>query len=912
MRDVIDILTWEPNVKMQYELLLILLLFLMPVLHAKKRSALLKNWGLLFCLFAFLHRALLPLFVSGVYAYLLLGFLYALFRLRPGAFLEPAIRLWRLLQPEGKAPAFRRKRLDLSWKAEAPSISSVSAGCKAQDRTASALSDPDEIKARGVYFLLAILLTALLIQLCRINIGVDYDSLRYGLRSPYVLLGGEGLSGFLKNPGLVNTVYTYSKGFELLTLPLALFGELPFLESYAYVLCFNFWVLAGILFLSGAVASRLTGSWTAGVTAAFFCALTPGITNMALTAKSDLLTLLCQLIFVYALLAFSAGSIAPQAPAASKTGSGSVLDFAEAGWEGKRRDLCRRAAGILPRTSSADWVGIGLSALFASFALKPTSMVFSSVLGLCGLLFLLFFRHRSFGGADEKTLKKSPGKGGRGQEKPSAGRQKKLPFLLLPSPASLRLLLVSMVFVGVCWLRTFLITGMPVTSVFSGLFSALGFSLRYPFSLQAVPDSAAALSFTDSLRQLLTRLFGVLLFPAGEEMAHVRMAWGGLLFLLMFLLLLCCGRKTLFGLREAAEQNRIKREAALSDTDCTEATVSMFSCLLVLFYGITAVSLLSLYHLYQIDGNYYMLLYGLSASGGAAVLFWRGLLRGPKEGSVFASEPKAVSGNASGAERGVWASRLLEGFRRALFKDHAGLILLTALMLEVTAFTGWAGAVGFTEIPIRISGQGVKVGSFLPVSHREAANERFQKEGSYHLVRALSENPKGKAAHVIAFSDEPECYDIPCVTESYTDIVGSGGNVYLVKKLNIFKKYLSWSGTDYIYADKTWLSREGNERAKELLEDLIEDGTLCGITYEADAAEAETEEGTAEGSKEAIAGAAGGAASEGTDSEDAFLTGRRYFYGRIDPERAAQPWEVPLSSEKAAAAEEDMQKYEAE
>lgn len=58
------------------------------------------------------------------------------------------------------------------------------------------------------YVLLA--LPFLLIQLNRMNIAVDYDSLRYGLRSQYVLFNGDFFSAL----GQVNAVYTYPKGWS--------------------------------------------------------------------------------------------------------------------------------------------------------------------------------------------------------------------------------------------------------------------------------------------------------------------------------------------------------------------------------------------------------------------------------------------------------------------------------------------------------------------------------------------------------------------------------------------------------------------------------------------------------------------------------------------------------------------------
>ncbi len=737
MSRILETLIWEPNVEMQYELVLMLLLFLLPAAFAKRKKTVGICWGLAFAGFLFLHRALLAFLVSGLYLGFLAGVICFIWQPSLAAFTRPV----RFLKKE--VPDF------LGFSGE---------GADGQPR-------------RRLLFLAAVILPALLIQLCRINIAYDYDSLRYGLRSPYVLLGGKGLSGFFENPGLVNTVYTYSKGFELLTLPLS------FSESYSYVLCVNVWFLVGILWLCGRMARLLTGISGSETLCGFFAALMPGITNMAVTAKADLSTLFFQLLFLYL-----------------------VLRYLKA--EGKAQKDC---------------VGGGLGALLVTYALKPTAMLFSSAMGLGVLFYLLFLRKK-------------------------AGKSR---FPLGITARGLGVLGAAALFTAVCWLRTLLITGLPVTSVFSGIFSALGLRLRYPFSVQSVPQNGAELSFVDSLETFFSRLLRFLFCPAGEEMAHVWMAWGGFLFLL--LLFLCCGLlgRLLGKLWEEARKNSILRREALREDQLTEDNLRCGRCLSLEFGIVGALSLVSLWFLYQIDGNYYMLLYALTAVlGTAALLILEVKL--PGKDTVY--------------------------------------LLLAGVMLYVTAFTGWAGAVGFTPFPEK-----AELSMLLPVDHREQAAQRCRQEGSYRLFEDLGTLEAGQANHVIAFMEEPECYDLPCVVESYTDIAGSGGNVYLVKKLNIFKEFLDWSGTDYICGDRIWLRKEGNERAAELLEDLIEDGTLRELVYSGPQPE----------------NAAQGDAPEGTNLSE----GGRFFYGKIDRERVKEPWEVPLSPEKQTEAERELQNY---
>ena len=136
----------------------------------------------------------------------------------------------------------------------------------------------------------------------RLNIALDFDTLWYGVRSQYIVAGGTGL---YENPGLVGMVYVYSKGFEVLTLPLC------DLASHSYLTFFNLWL--AVLGIGAMVwnAVLLTGnrkqetekkltyhSVLPGIMAAVLTVSVPGIMNMTLTAKADLITWLLQLIML--------------------------------------------------------------------------------------------------------------------------------------------------------------------------------------------------------------------------------------------------------------------------------------------------------------------------------------------------------------------------------------------------------------------------------------------------------------------------------------------------------------------------------------------------------------------------------------------------------------------------------------
>ena len=164
MRELIAILTREENVRMQYEILVMLLVFAVPALCLKKRKTLAAVWAAEAACFCYLHRILLPALVSAAFVYLIAALLSILLYADLRAFMSP----WKAVSERFLA-YMERKRIP--------------------------------------YTLVAVLI--LMIQLCRINIAVDYDSLRYGLRSDVLLTGGHGLRGFFENTGLVNLVYTY-------------------------------------------------------------------------------------------------------------------------------------------------------------------------------------------------------------------------------------------------------------------------------------------------------------------------------------------------------------------------------------------------------------------------------------------------------------------------------------------------------------------------------------------------------------------------------------------------------------------------------------------------------------------------------------------------------------------------------
>ena len=532
----------------------------------------------------------------------------------------------------------------------------------------------------------AFILTMILLQAGRLNIELDYDSLHYGLRSGFVLDNGKGI---YENLGMNNLVYSYSKGLEVLNLPLS--GT----PTYGFVLCFSFWTTVGTVLLAGHIGARNGGKivalWTAAV-----CAAIPGIMNMAVSAKSDSITLLYQLI---------------------------IYDF-----------LCLAISQKERGKQAVPWLLFAVAAYIVTLVFKPTALVFSTGLGAAGLLCLFF-------GKNLKT-----------------GNKRGFFLWVLPLVAAAGL-----------WYRTWRITGVPVTSIFAGMCEKIGFEVKYPFTFSRVIGDPWALSAGEKAVRLMERLKGILLAPVGEDMDHVIIAWGtGLVTLL--LILWCIN--LFFRLRAENQPGRF-----MSSQDRFDG---------VLIGILLTGSVLSIYTLSQVDGNYFMLIY-------------------------------AILGISAVRMTGAWIKARSEAENQWVLKGlcfPAALFFLFNTLVSCT--TSWAGTPGFT--PVKWIGPGF-------YHHRTEQNERKIRRGYEEL--AASFLPRDR---VLAFGYHPEVLDLSCCVQSYYDVTGSGGDVYLVKKLAYFEEFLEYAGIDYFFVQAGYLADQ--PRAFEIIEDMIEEGTLRDITFE--------------------------------------------------------------------------------
>ena len=540
-----------------------------------------------------------------------------------------------------------------------------------------------------------------LIQVGRLNIALDFDTLWYGVRSQYIVAGGTGL---YENPGLVGMVYVYSKGFEVLTLPLC------DLASHSYLTFFNLWLaVLGIgamvwnaVLLTGerkqetesreaGIEKKLTyHSVLPGIMAAVLTVSVPGIMNMALTAKADLITWLLQLIMLGCFFQY--------------------IHVYENHWI-----FLSGAAG----------------SYFLSLTMKPTSLVFSTaVFGMMGLYLLWFWFHERGAAADLfHHLVRLIGS------------------LCLPFGA----------LAGI-WARTMKITGMPVTSVFTSIFAWLGFKMKYPFATSELPQNYQEES---TLHVLARRIWQMLMQPQGEDMGHVILAWGTSLMAVLIVMLVLYG---IFS-KKGDEQSHIWNAA------------------LVIFFPFVIVSLISLSMLYQIDGNYFMLLYSMLILG---------------------------------------ACRAMVYFKKIGFYPLASKCLAPLLVLNliVTAISSWAWTAGFSEIHLLNKGR---------VNHRAQEQARIEEKGNTLIWQEVSQNPENR---VIAFGTHPYCLQFPCNVESYKDITSPWGNVELVNSPEAFETYMAYAKTDYVYAEAGYLGPGSWEWSLDLLRELIRRGSLTDLFFE--------------------------------------------------------------------------------
>ena len=591
----------------------------------------------------------------------------------------------------------------------------------------------------GALYPLVFALPFFILQMNRSNVALDYDSLRYGLRSAYVLFP----EGFFSAHGQINSVYSYPKGLELLTYPL------NYLPGYGFLLSFSLWTYLTLALVFGLLLFHFQKNRKKLYLGILSFFLLSSVGNMSLTMKTDLVTLLLQLSALYFFL------------------------------KGKRLQSC--------------------FLLFFSYSFKPTAVVFSTLLGIVFLLTMLLecFGKRSIKTNSQVNTDRNTNTNASINAKTGINSNINTNYNRIQAKgekwtSELPFVLFSIVYTGLITFRTFWITGLPFSTTFTGIFKAIGFHVNWPFNLDAHVDYSGELSFSESAFSFLRRLFSFLFYPVGEDMEHVAIAWSGVLFplILLFALWQCfsLGRKCLPGKNSLPRRNHLPgrnsllgrnsfsgREAFLR-RGSREASLWDYLPLALSFLVIMVFSLLSFVMLWQIDGNYYILWESL-----ALLLCFSGGNLQEKRGFIL----------------------LLKAFFFFPF-------YLAAFLSTIT--TSWAGAVGFT--PIDLANKGY-------YDHALVELENQGEKGSLPAFLEMTKNPRH---HVLAFAETPECYRIPCNVQSITDVEGSGGSPGLYDSPLYFAWFLKWSDTDYVYLEQSFLHDEREERAREMLLQMAEEG----------------------------------------------------------------------------------------
>lgn len=579
----------------------------------------------------------------------------------------------------------------------------------------------------GALYPLVFALPFFILQMNRSNVALDYDSLRYGLRSAYVLFP----EGFFSAHGQINSVYSYPKGLELLTYPL------NYLPGYGFLLSFSLWTYLALALVFGLLLFHFQKNRKKLYIGILCFFLLSSVGNMSLTMKTDLFTLLLQLSALYFFL------------------------------KGKRMQSC--------------------FLLFFSYSFKPTAVVFSTLLGIVFLFTMLLelFGKRNVKAHTDRNTNINANINANSEINSNTNRNRvqakgekwtsELPFVLF-----------SVVYTGLITLRTFLITGLPFSTTFTGIFKAIGFHVNWPFNLDAHVDYSGELSLSESTFSFFRRFFSFLFYPVGEDMEHVAIAWSGVLFplILVFGIWQCfslgrkClpGRNSLPGGNSLLERNSSSGREAFLCRGSGDASPWEYLPLALSFLVIMVFSLLSFVMLWQIDGNYYILWESL-----ALLLCFSGGNLQEKRGFIL----------------------LLKAFFFFPF-------YLAAFLSTIT--TSWAGAVGFT--PIDLANKGY-------YDHALVELENQGEKGSLPAFLEMTKNPR---QHVLAFAETPECYRIPCNVQSITDVEGSGGSPGLYDSPLYFAWFLKWSDTDYVYLEQSFLHDEREERAREMLLQMTEEG----------------------------------------------------------------------------------------
>lgn len=508
----------------------------------------------------------------------------------------------------------------------------------------------------NVYVKFLLIMCFLMIAIGRANVSCDYDSMWYGIRSEYVL---DNTTGIYENLGLVGCVYTYPKGFETYMLPLNGFNSYGFL--YAGNIVLGIWILYVSYKICRLFINRDKAMWGAVLVSAV-----PGIMNMTITAKPDIITLLVQLIMIYF----------------------SVLFIRER----EHLHLC-----------------IVIATYIYAQTLKTTAVIFSTTIFIALIFVCIAYKIK--------------------------------PCFKI---TSVTLIGISLIDLGLIWYRTYIITGIPATSVWGTFFRLIGMTDKYPYNSGQISQFRSGSLFDEAtIIATVVRLKEFFFAPNSTDTDHIIIAWGTTLCTFVMIVILL---------------------GILFDLCHTISTVKKNGE--VCFVGLLALGefagcVLCLWVLSKPDGNYFMLYYATTIIVG--VIYVQKLL----------------------VENKVFSERLLVGI----------MVLFLPLNMVFTVAVNWAWTAQFNQI------DWINRGYY---DHQLKFKEAMYKAGCreiYDIMTADSSN------RVYALAEHPFVEQFPCVIESELD-VSFWGNAELTSTVENFLQFAKYQNYDYIYIEPGYISEE--------------------------------------------------------------------------------------------------------
>jgi len=345
-------------------------------------------------------------------------------------------------------------------------------------------------------------------------------------------------------------------------------------------------------------------------------------------------------------------------------------------------------------------------------------------------------------------------------------------------------------FISLCivWGRTIKLTGVPFTSVFTGLLTALGFHLKYPFASASIPTRFKG----DSVIKLVgKRAARMLLSPEGNDMGHVSIAWGGSIMLVLGVVIII-GIILLIAV-PANKKNAGDISPAADESNKNKIPVAVA----IVFIPYAIVCAVTLAMLSQVDGNYYMTLYSMVT----IAAMW------------LASEA---------------AMRTLDSDEKTPVAIIIAATAMIVFQFFIVLLTNWASAAGFTPIAFNKlyydneNDSRVVMTSKAPPEMIAAGNTIYD---------VLAAQPQ---ARVLAIGEHPFCVQFKCVVQSYGDMANPWGNPQLEDSTDEFIDYLHFAGVDYIYVDGEYINRGECSWRRGMLDEMDERGLLYEYVYEGD------------------------------------------------------------------------------